>query len=70
MSAVLDVLHQAGTSASSRGFVVHAFLTQHNRTASVIGPYSIDANGDTSIAPFVILRLRGGQLVPVAQQQG
>jgi ABC-type branched-subunit amino acid transport system substrate-binding protein len=70
MSSVLDVLHQAGTSASSRGFVVHAFLTQRNRAASVIGPYSMDANGDTSLAPFVILRLRSGQLVPFAQQQG
>jgi branched-chain amino acid transport system substrate-binding protein len=70
MSAVLDVLHQAGTSASSRGFVVHAFLTLHARPDSVLGPYTINANGDTSIAPFVILRLRGGQLVPFAQQQG
>ena len=69
MLAVLSVLKKAGTSANSRGFVVHAFLTLH-RPDSVLGPYSINANGDTSIAPFVILRLHGGQLVPFAQQQG
>ena len=69
MSAVLDVLKQAGTSATSRAIVVHDFLTIHNRS-SALGTYSINANGDTSIAPFVIERLQGGQLVPFAQQQG
>jgi hypothetical protein len=30
----------------------------------VLGTYSINANGDTSLAPFVISRVKSGQLVP------
>lgn len=69
MSAVLAVLREAGSSANNRGTVVHDFLTLR-RSQSVLGPYSIDSNGDTSIAPFVFSRLQGGSLVPFAQVQG
>jgi hypothetical protein len=30
-----------------------------------LGTYSIDHNGDTSIAPFVIERVKASKLVPV-----
>jgi branched-chain amino acid transport system substrate-binding protein len=63
MAAVLSVLKQAGTSANSRSTVVKDFLAIRNRQ-SVLGTYSIDSNGDTSIAPFVFNRLKSGQLVP------
>jgi branched-chain amino acid transport system substrate-binding protein len=71
VSAVLSVLKEAGASANNRGTVVHDFFAIKNRQ-SVLGTYSIDANGDTSIAPFVFTRLQGGQLVPVkfVQAQG
>jgi branched-chain amino acid transport system substrate-binding protein len=63
MSAVLAVLRQAGSSAGDRATVVHGFFGIRNRN-SVLGSYSINANGDTSIAPFVFTRLAGGKLVP------
>jgi ABC-type branched-subunit amino acid transport system substrate-binding protein len=69
MSAVLAVLHEAGSSANDRATVVKDFLSL-KRTQSVLGPYSIDSNGDTSIAPFVFSRLQHGSLVPFAQVQG
>ncbi len=64
VAAVLSVLKQAGASATNRTTVVHDFFAIKNRQ-SVLGTYSIDSNGDTSIAPFVFSRLRGGELVPV-----
>jgi branched-chain amino acid transport system substrate-binding protein len=63
MAAVLSVLKEAGTSANDRGTVVKDFFAIRNRQ-SVLGTYSIDSNGDTSIAPFVFNRLSNGQLVP------
>ena len=62
MSAVLAVLHEAGTAANNRGTVQKDFLAIHDR-ASVLGTYSINVNGDTSLAPFVISQVKAGQLV-------
>jgi branched-chain amino acid transport system substrate-binding protein len=71
MSAVLAVLKEAGAAANSRSTVVKDFFAIKNRP-SVLGTYSINSNGDTSIAPFVFNRLQRGQLVPVkfVQVQG
>jgi branched-chain amino acid transport system substrate-binding protein len=69
MSAVLSVLKQAGTSAGNRTTVVHDFFAIKNRQ-SVLGTYSIDSDGDTSLAPFVFTRVKSGQLVPVPSAQG
>jgi branched-chain amino acid transport system substrate-binding protein len=69
MSAVLSVLKEAGASAGNRTTVVHDFFAIRNRQ-SVLGKYSINSNGDTSLAPFVFTRVRGGQLVPVTAVQG
>jgi branched-chain amino acid transport system substrate-binding protein len=63
MAAVLSVLKEAGTAANDRATVVKNFFSIKDRP-SVLGTYSIDSNGDTSIAPFVFSRLQGGQLVP------
>ena len=63
MSAVLGVLKEAGSAGNNRGTVQHDFFGIHNRD-SVLGTYSINANGDTSLAPFVISRVKSGQLVP------
>jgi branched-chain amino acid transport system substrate-binding protein len=63
MSAVLSVLRQAGASATDRATVVHDFFAIKNRD-SVLGTYSINANGDTSLAPFVFSRLVSGKFVP------
>jgi branched-chain amino acid transport system substrate-binding protein len=63
MSAVMSVLHKAGAAANDRDTVVKDFFAIRNRD-SVLGTYSINVNGDTSIAPFVISHLVGGKLVP------
>ncbi len=49
---------------ANRTTVVHDFFAIKNRQ-SVLGTYSIDSDGDTSLAPFVFTRLQSGQLVPV-----
>lgn len=64
MQAVLAVLREAGTKANDRATVVKDFFAIRNRQ-SALGTYSIDANGDTSIAPFVISRVSAaGALLP------
>jgi branched-chain amino acid transport system substrate-binding protein len=68
MSALLAVLRQAGTSADDRGTVVKDFFGLKNRS-SVVGTYSINADGDTSIAPFVFSRVVAGKLVPFKSSQ-
>ena len=69
MSAVLAVLREAGSDANNRSTVVHDFLTL-KRTQSVLGPYSINSDGDTSLTAFVFSRLARGSLVPFVQVQG
>src|SRR5947209_8302062 len=63
MSAVLATLGKAGAAANNRSTVVHDFLAIKNRS-SVLGTYSIDSGGDTSLSRFVLSRLRNGKLVP------
>jgi branched-chain amino acid transport system substrate-binding protein len=69
MAAVLAALRDAGSQAGNRATVVHDFQSL-KRNQSVLGTYSMDGNGDTSIAPFVFSRLAHGQLVPFAQVEG
>jgi branched-chain amino acid transport system substrate-binding protein len=64
MSAVLAVLKQAGAAAGNRATVVSDFRGLHDRQ-SVLGTYSI-SSGNTSLAPFVFGRARGGVLVATA----
>jgi branched-chain amino acid transport system substrate-binding protein len=68
MSAVLSVLKKAGTSATDRAIVVQGFFAIKNRD-SVLGTYSINAQGDTSLAPFVFSRPVNGKLVPFQSVQ-
>ena len=65
MSALLRVLADEGDKANNRADVVHAFLKQ-NKVSSVLGTYSIDSYGNTSLDAFVFARPRGGKLVPFA----
>jgi branched-chain amino acid transport system substrate-binding protein len=71
MSAVLSVLHEAGSSAGDRATVVHDFFALKNRS-SVLGTYSINKNGDTDIGPFVFSAVKAGALTPfkAVQEQG
>ena len=63
MLAVLDTLAKTGSQVNNRTTVVHDFFAIKNRR-SVLGTYSIDQNGDTDLAPFVLARVKGGSLVP------
>ena len=65
MSALLRVLKQEGKSANNRTAVVNAFLRQR-KVPSVLGTYSIDSAGNTSLNGFVVARVSGGKLVPSA----
>jgi branched-chain amino acid transport system substrate-binding protein len=70
MQAVLAVLREAGAKANDRAIVVKDFFAIRNRQ-SALGAYSIDANGDTSLAPFVISRVSAaGALLPYRSAQG
>jgi branched-chain amino acid transport system substrate-binding protein len=68
MSAILSILKKAGASATDRATVVQDFFAIKNRD-SVLGTYSINANGDTSLAPFVFSRPVNGKLVPFESVQ-
>jgi branched-chain amino acid transport system substrate-binding protein len=71
VASVIDVLKEAGGSANNRSTVVRDFFAIKNRS-SIVGTYSINVNGDTSLGPFVFERLRAGALVPFkfVQAQG
>jgi branched-chain amino acid transport system substrate-binding protein len=62
MAAVLATLTQAGAAANQRATVVKGFRSL-KRPNSVLGSYTI-SGGDPSVAPFILARVRGGQLVP------
>ena len=62
MKAVLRSIEAAGANANNRSQVVSAFLAQRN-VSSALGTYSIDKQGDTSLAPYVFSRVKGGKLV-------
>ncbi len=64
MQAVIQALKQAGASVNNRATVVKKFFSLTDVPSSVIGPYTINSNGDTNLARFVFSRLRGGALVP------
>lgn len=63
VAAVIDVLKEAGGSATNRATVVRDFLAIRNRS-TVLGTYSLNANGDTNVAPFVFERWQSGALHP------
>jgi branched-chain amino acid transport system substrate-binding protein len=62
MSLVLDALDRAGDQAAERERVVDAVLDTTNLD-SVVGRFSIDDNGDTSLDRIAGYRVRDGRLV-------
>ncbi len=60
MSVVLDAIKRSGSS--SRQSVIDAFFQTKNRS-SVLGTYSIDANGDTTLTTYGVYKVVGGKLV-------
>ena len=61
-SAILHAIDSAGTRGNNRQAVTDAFLAIRNRN-SVLGRYSIDPNGDTSLSTYAGNRVRRAQFV-------
>ena len=62
MSVVLAAIRAAGAKGDERAAVSAKLLATHDRR-SVLGVYSIDANGESSLSTYAIDRIAGG--VPV-----
>jgi branched-chain amino acid transport system substrate-binding protein len=59
---VLAAIKRAGKDGNDRGDVIDEMLKTRGRR-SVLGTYSIDTNGDTSIKSYGSYRVRDGRLV-------
>jgi branched-chain amino acid transport system substrate-binding protein len=66
MAAVLDSIRRAGASGAEREAVVEAFFETRDRR-SVLGPYSIDEVGDTTLDRMSGYRVARGGLKAVAR---
>jgi branched-chain amino acid transport system substrate-binding protein len=62
MQAVLRAIGQAGPNANNRSADLNGFIGAKN-VSSALGTFSINKNGDTSLAPYIFSRVKGGKLV-------
>ncbi len=62
MSLVLDAIRSAGARGNDRQAVIEKIFDTTNRS-SVIGRYSLEADGETTLSPYGIDRVRGGRPV-------
>jgi branched-chain amino acid transport system substrate-binding protein len=62
MSVVLDSIRRAGARGNDRPDVVKAFMATRERN-SVIGRYSIEPDGETTLSTYGVDRVRDGQPV-------
>jgi branched-chain amino acid transport system substrate-binding protein len=62
MSAVLLAIHRAGRHGDDRRTVIDKFFAIRDR-ASVLGTYSMQPNGETTLSRYAIDRVRAGRLV-------
>jgi branched-chain amino acid transport system substrate-binding protein len=71
MSLILDAMKRAGSSANDRT-AVNDQIHQTKDKQSVLGTYSIDANGDTSLTDYGLYTIKDGQLAfdKVIKQSG
>jgi branched-chain amino acid transport system substrate-binding protein len=61
MSLALDAIKRAGSKGNDRQAVIDQLFATKNRQ-SVLGTYSIDKNGDTSITDYGVYKVKGGQI--------
>jgi branched-chain amino acid transport system substrate-binding protein len=66
MAVVLDSIRRAGGSGDDRDSVIDAFFDTRDRH-SVLGTYSIDEVGDTTLGRMSGYRVVGGRAVPAAE---
>jgi branched-chain amino acid transport system substrate-binding protein len=62
MKLVLDTLNKLGAQANNKTAVLHALFATKNRN-SVLGTYSFDKNGDTTLKAYGLYKVKNGQLV-------
>ncbi len=62
MSAVLDAIRSAGSRGNDRQAVIERLFATRSR-AAVIGRYSIEADGETTLSPYGVDRVEGGRPV-------
>jgi branched-chain amino acid transport system substrate-binding protein len=62
MSVVLAAIRSAGDHGNDRQTVIDRFFATHERD-SVLGRYSMQANGETTLTRFAVDRVSGGQAV-------
>jgi branched-chain amino acid transport system substrate-binding protein len=60
MALALDVLKRAGADANDRQRVIDVLFQTRNRS-SVLGTYSIDENGDTTLTDYGLYTIENGQ---------
>jgi branched-chain amino acid transport system substrate-binding protein len=65
MAVVLDAIDRAAGDSISRQGVIDAFFNTLDRQ-SILGTYSIDAVGNTTLDRMTGYRVRGGRLEPIA----
>ncbi len=61
MSLALDAIKRAGAQGNDRDAVIKALLATKDKD-SVLGTYSIDANGDTSLTDYGLYTIEDGEL--------
>jgi branched-chain amino acid transport system substrate-binding protein len=61
MSLILDAMKRAGDQANDRK-TVNDQIHQTNDKQSVLGTYSIDSNGDTSLTDYGLYNIKNGEL--------
>ena len=61
MQLVIDTIKAAGAEGTSREGVLKAVFATKDRE-SVLGTYSIDENGDTTLTDYGVYTIEGGEL--------
>jgi branched-chain amino acid transport system substrate-binding protein len=61
MSLALDAIKRAGAKGNDRDAVIKALFETKDKS-SVLGSYSIDANGDTSLTDYGLYTIVDGEL--------
>ena len=61
MSLILDAIERAGDKGNDREEVLKQIFNTKNRK-SVLGTYSIDSTGDTSITDYGVYSIKDGTL--------
>ena len=67
MQLALDAIKRSGTG--SKEDVLKAIFATKDR-ASVLGTYSIDENGDTTLTDYGVYNIEGGELAVRSDDQG